>query len=174
MRFLLLLLPLSANAQSYVLNLSQFDQEKLASLVERLPESSRNIEVTDLSHPRIGIGVTSHFPIDDQGFKFQCVSNYFNLSPVASSAFCHVSLDIYHPNVTLGYDEYQIELKDGHVSRALYDAISYGRPFKEFRSEQREEGIGFDGKKKSIFRYLFKCLPESCILRISAIGGVQI
>jgi hypothetical protein len=173
MKYLLLLLPLSAAAaNTYVLDLSQFDQEKLAEFVERLPPELRNRSVQELTYPMKGSRVISEFPIEDRGFKFLCESHYYHRSRYASSASCKVSIDITHPDVGLGNDEYQIYLDDPSISGAMFKAISYGRPAKEFRSEQREEGIGFDGRRKSVFRYFFRCFPDNCTLKFSSVSGI--
>lgn len=169
MKLLLLLLIASYTSISfaYELKLTQFDQEKLAELVERLPTSVRFRNVESLSDPAKGRRVLSEFPIEEQGFRFICVSNYFNHSPHASSASCKVIIDEHHPGVDMNYDEFKVSLKDVLISQALFQHISYGKPHKEFRSEGRDSGISYEGKEELIFRYYFKCRPELCVLRFS-------
>jgi hypothetical protein len=150
---------------SYELELSQYDQEKLAELVERLPAHIRKRDVIELSVPLAGKKILSEFPTGNLGFKILCESNYFNNASYASSAFCRVHIDDLHPEIEMGYEEFKIMIYDSSISYALFQAISYGRPAKEFRSEKRKQGISFDGELKTIFGYYFKCFPDKCVFK---------
>ena len=161
----------SLSAHAYDLKLKQFDQEKLADLIGKLPLTVRTRVITDIYGPVEGISVKSEFPKEDVGFKAVCESKYFNNSPYASSSVCTMTVDEQHPNVDTKYDEFKLLMADATTAAALFEHISYGRPEKDFRSFGKDKGLTFDGKTTYIFHYRFKCSAESCVMNFSKIIG---
>lgn len=159
------------NAHAYDLKLEQFDQEKLADLIGRLPLTVRTRVITNLSEPVAGISVKSEFPKEDVGFKAVCESKYYNNSPYASSSVCTMTVDERHPNVDTKYDEYQLSMKDQTTAEALFKHISYGKPEKDFRSFGKDKGLNYDGKNSFVFHYRFKCSTDACVMNFSQIIG---
>ena len=158
-------------AHAYDLKLEQFDQEKLADLMGRLPLTVRTRVITQIEGPVAGLSVKSEFPKADVGFKAVCESKYYNNSPYASSSVCTMTVDEQHPNLDTKYDEYLLKLEDAATAAALFKHISYGKPEKDFRSFGKDKGLTFEGKTAFIFHYRFKCREESCVLNFSQIIG---
>lgn len=147
--------------------LIEFDQLKLGELLGKLPTSVRSKAVEQLSGPRSGIKVKSLFPKEKGAFNFLCESTYYNGSNYASHSECKIEIDTHHEQTDVHYDEFKIVYTDVASVKALFEAIPYGSPVKEFRSTERKKGTNFEGKNGNIFNYYFKCGPQSCEMRFS-------
>jgi len=140
-----------------VIDLTWFDQEKLAQSIEQMPLHVRIREEEVIDTPRRGVKVTNIFPDDQNGpFQVRCESLYFNQSSYATSAVCSLSLDLDHPELEKVNDEFQTRIYDDYAL-ALHQVIPYGRPNRQMRSTHKEEGITSSGKKGNVFDYNFSC-----------------
>ena len=170
---ILLALSLSLS-QAFASNvqMEQFDQEKLADLLGRLPLTVRDRVITDITEPTTGVLVTSDFPKNlEAGFKAHCESKYFNNSPYPSSSVCTMEIDEHHHLMDTKYDENRLVVEDEEIAKALFDNISYGLPEKDFRSFGKDHGTSFEGKYTYIFHYRMKCSEKSCVMNFSKIFG---
>lgn len=150
-----------------ILSLESFDQTKLAELIGNLPTTVRSKKVTRVVSSRLGFKVTSVFPKEDHAFRIKCESSYFNRSLYPSKTKCGITLDEKHPELFQANREFKVSIKDPQIVSALYQAIHYGKPRKEFRSFEKVYGLTFEGRKGYAFDYYFSCGLEDCILKFS-------
>lgn len=162
---------LVSNVEARDLVFEEFDQEKLADLVNRLPETVKTKQVARIVDPTEGILVRSIFPKQNLGFRAVCESRFYHHSPYPSYSSCTMSVDEHHPLVLKKYDEYKIAFNDPAVVAALFGHISFGRPNKDFRSFGKEEGTSFAGKNTWVFHYRFDCSSAACNVYFSDIIG---
>lgn len=149
------------------IDLNYDDQLRLADLLAKLPSNARWSKQETVDSPKSGVRMNYLFPKQDEAFKISCQNDYFNGSPYPSFVHCELSVDEHHPDLEMNYDQYRIMLDNRQQVSALYDAIPYGNPEKEFRSWGKQTGTDFSGKSGNILRYFFKCSMESCRILIS-------
>lgn len=167
MLLLISILLFSGTTFAFERKMETFDQLKLAELVNRLPVTARLRKTRKARNPTEGLKVKSTFPKRASAFQINCESVYYNASKIPSSSTCQLTVDPTHPQLESSYDEYRIQIKDKVSVTALNNAISYGRPKKEFRSWDRAFGTNFEGFRGNLFYYYLVCSTELCTLKIS-------
>jgi hypothetical protein len=149
------------------IELNYDDQLRLADLVIKLPSTVRRSMNESISTPKNGTRITSIFPKRSAAWLVVCAHDYFNGSEYPSYVQCELTVDEHHPDLQVNYDQYQIMIANKQMTTALYNAISYGDPEKEFRSFGKRYGTNFEGKSANIFRYYFNCSVASCRILLS-------
>jgi hypothetical protein len=167
MRFFLFLLTFSLPAVSATIKLGPFDQQKLAVLLLDLPTSIRDTEETPLTSPAPGRRIQTSFP-QSGPLKIVCVSKFYTSSPFPSASTCKVHVDMSNPNVVKKNDEVRVKVNQDRNVSGLYTSIPYGKPEKDFRGWERDQGIDFEGYKSPIFHFSITCTKAQCLFRFSA------
>src|SRR5688572_11553569 len=104
-RWLLLLILIPTFASAETLNITTFDQEKLASLLSSLPERVKTSSRKQISTPVPGYELKIKFPKVATTFQISCVSAYYNSSPHPSRSACVFEVDLQDPIFESSYDE---------------------------------------------------------------------
>ena len=152
----------ASHAWSARLVLEEFDQLKLAGLLEDLPAEFRD----KIYEPRI---ITTLFPKNgaSSAFLITCRSEYYNESEYPSASRCEVKIDANHADMEKRHDEFRGTFKGHDWIAPLYGVIPYGKPRKEVYSFGRDNGIKFNGKKGRVFHYHFSCSTRDCVFDFS-------
>lgn len=166
----LVLLGFSFSAWADGLTLKEFDQIKLGELLSRLPEGVATKVVVPAPGDMPGTEEQITFPAQPQGYQFICRRTFYYESPYPSFTACSVSIDPAHPDHDRSYDEIRFKVTDLTLVQAMYNAIPYGVPLKEYYSWERDEGTNYEGKSTDVFHYRFECTAESCLIRFSGIS----
>lgn len=153
-----------ASAEAARLEINEFDQEKLALLMNRLPSTVLDRKVSTRDGVR---SIRNIFPKTEGAFRIECESSFHDGSPVPSNPACAVTFDIHHPELLKNYDEWRIEEKDSAVAPVLFEAISPRGESRFFRSGYHDEGTDFSGRRTTIFHYLIQCTKTACLYRFS-------
>ena len=136
--------------------LETFDQQKLETLVRRIPEALvstskfENGEKRYYSYPRS----------NDPGFKIDCESTYYQHSKLPSEIMCSLNIT---QEIDSRSDEHKITFSDPE----LYNSFSYETDVKRFYSNERVFGLKLNGKYGEMFRYGFICDVKNCQLTYS-------
>ena len=156
-------------AQAAKLNMTDFDQLKLAEFLGTLPDSVRDHLVEDVVAPKAGKKVKTAIPVTStEAFAVRCERTFFNESRFASRGSCQVDLDLTHAEVSKRNDEVRVKILDRELSEALWSKILHGKEVKEFRSAESVYGMTYEGKKGYIFDYFLRCTQQECIMKFSA------
>lgn len=164
MRSLLALAVLTGWAQASVLEINAFDQEKLAQLLNRLPQGVLHRTVTDAPGVRT---ITNVFPRAPGPFQISCESPFYDGSPYPSTPVCEVAFDDNDRAIEKKYDEWRIQETDPEVIQALFAAIAPRGETRYYRSGYSDEGTNFEGRRTNIFHYLVSCTSSSCVYHFS-------
>ncbi len=141
--------------------LEKFDQQKLESLMRRIPSALVQTRDMDGKFER----KFYIFPkYDDKGFKIYCQADHYLGNPLPSASSC--SLDMLKDH-DVRYDEHALEIKDAHLVSSLYSAIHSPAETKKWYSNEKVYGLGLNGKYAENFRYTFSCSKEKCQLTMS-------
>ncbi len=142
--------------------LEQFDQQKLESLMRRIP--SALVQTRDMEGKFVRKFYI--FPkFDDKGFKIYCQADHYLKNPLPSSSSCTLTMLKDHD---VRYDEHALEFKDASVVSSLYNAINSQAETKKWYSNEKVYGLGLSGKYGQNFRYTFTCSKEKCQLTLSS------
>lgn len=160
MKSFLLPLAIASSVNAATLELTEYDQMKLAHFLNKLPS-----HVTDKSEDSRKVRVI--FPKRSDALRVECVSEFFDNSPVPSSSSCSVEIDVNHQNIEKNYDEVRLADEDNVNANALFEIMPHGTEKKSFRSGEFEAGTDFNGRRTNIFSYLFECTETSCLYRFS-------
>lgn len=161
MKFLIAFL-LSGSVFAANLEVTEYDQAKLAHFLNKLPSN-----IVDKSDEKDSRKVRVVFPKKKQAFRIECVSEYFDQAPVPSSSSCTVEIDINHQALEKNYDEVRLKDANTDTASAMFSVMNYGKDPKSFRSGEWEEGTDFNGRRTNVFTYLFECSQSSCLYRFS-------
>ncbi len=161
-----LLLPLLLTTSVFAANLevTEYDQAKLAHFLNKLP-SGVVIRKEDVLTG--GKRVVVVFPRKSEVLRVECVSEFMEPSPVPSLSSCKVEIDINHQSLEKNYDEIRLKDVSEDTAKALFAVMPHGKDTKSFRSGEFEEGTDFNGRRTNIFSYLFECTQTSCLYRFS-------
>jgi hypothetical protein len=159
MKYIIALL-ITSSAFAANLEITEYDQEKLAYFLQKLP--SHIVEKSD-----DGREVRVVFPKDSDVVRMECVSEYFEPARVPSSSTCSIEIDINHQLIEKNYDEVRVPEMNKHEAKELYSIMTYGKEKKSFRSGEFEPGTDFNGRKTNIFSFLFECTEAGCLYRFS-------
>lgn len=142
------------------LNLDTFDQQKLESLLRKIPEAVVSVDQIPNGEKRL-----YSYPKDESsGFQVKCEANFFLGASYPSSSQC--SLTIFETH-SVKQDEHKITITDPRVVGDLYAAISEGKELKKFYSNERVYGLKLNGRYGDHFRYALLCNKTKCELSFS-------
>jgi hypothetical protein len=161
MKYFIFLFLLIGSAHAAFLEISDYDQLKLAHFLGKLPS-----EVVESSEIALDNGRKVRVKFEREALSMNCESSYFGEAPVPSSSKCVVEIDINAQTVEKQYDEVLIQEKNPRVSEELY-AIMKGGETRYFRSGDWEVGTDFTGRRTNIFTYLFICSASECSYKFS-------
>lgn len=143
--------------------LEQFDQQKLESLLRRIPSAFVRSENQGGKFERKFYS----FPkMDDKGFKINCEGDHYLPSTIPSASTCTLTMI---KDADVRYDEQLVEFKDPFTVTSLYNAINSLAEIKKFYSNERVYGVGINGRYAENFRYAFSCFKEKCQLTMSTL-----
>ncbi len=137
--------------------LEAFDQQKLETLVRRIPEALVHTSKFERGEKRF----YSYPKSATAGFKIDCQSTYYLHSNLPSELECSL-------NVTQELDPRADEHKITFSDSALYKSLSYETDVKRFYSNERVFGLKLDGRYGDHFRYGFICNSLKCDLTFSS------
>ncbi len=138
--------------------LEQFDQQKLESLMRRIPSA---LVKTEDQGGKFERKFYSFPKMDDKGFKIKCQADHYLGSPLPSASSCTLHM---LKDADVRYDEHAVEFNDTHVVTSIYNAIHSQSVTKKFYSNERVYGLGVNGKYGENFRFTFSCSQEKCQL----------
>jgi hypothetical protein len=136
--------------------LESFDQQKLETLVRRIPEALIRTEKIENGEKRF-----YSYPKENHGFKINCESTYYLHSKLPSEARCSLNIT---QEVDSRLDEHKITFSDS----ALYQSLSYENEIKRFYSNERVYGLKLNGRYGEHFRYGITCNSSNCELTFSS------
>jgi hypothetical protein len=135
--------------------LEAFDQQKLETLVRRIPEALVRTEKIEHGEKRF-----YSYPKNSSGFKINCESTHYLHSKFPSDLNCSLNIT---QEIDPKLDEHQITFTDSE----LYKTLSYDADVKKFYSNERVYGLKMNGKYGEMFRYGFICDVKNCQLTFS-------
>ncbi len=165
--FLTFIVFMSASAIAETFKIEDYDQQKLAALMTKIPKEAKVLKVTEITEPMAGRVERVIFPRWVGALKIICESTFYDEFEIAAKWACTMEVNSHHDDVEAKYDEFKILLKNPKTTKALFESISFGRPEKDFRSFKKDPGMTFEGKITNIFHYFFKCSESLCDLRVS-------
>lgn len=160
----------SCGAFADELKLIPSDQMKISFLLGRMPSQLVTKTVTSADGGKVVQTDLSH---EGLPFSVSCRNTYHNDARYPSKTSCKLELDVNDPRVARGGDEYRVTIEDGELAHAFFKAIPYGKPKRQFYSDNYDEGRTWEQTMGNIFDYRFICSETSCEARFFATNFVD-
>lgn len=165
MKTLLFALLLSTGAEAAQLVFTDYDQDKLAHFLMRLPKTAVDSGEESLAGGR---RVKTVFPRNSEALRIECISDFYGSSRIPSDSTCSGTLDENHASVEKGYDELRLLESRETIASALHPIMPHGTAEKRnFRAGEFDEGTDFSGRRTLIFDFFFECSVKSCQYRFA-------
>lgn len=158
MKLALLLALMIGTAHASFVQVSEYDQLKLAHFLGKLPSGIIERTETSLDAERKVKVTLAHEALD-----MNCESFYFGEAQVPSYSKCTIEIDINSPLVEKNYDEVMIKETNSERVAGLLAIMTGGM----FRSGDWEMGNDITGRRTNIFTYLFSCSAKECSYKFS-------
>lgn len=164
MKSLLASLLLLSSAHAADLVFTDYDQDKLANFLLKLPTTVVSKEQDSMTN---GKRVKIVFPRKSDIFKIECISEFYGSSSIPSDSICIGTLDENHPSVEKNYDEIRFPETNDQIASALHAVMPHGKETRTFRAGEFEQGTDFSGRRTLIFDFLFECSVKDCRFRFA-------